>query len=607
MKTMASKKLFMEFPPVSGAEWQAAMMRDLKTAAAEKKLAWQSDEGLTIRPYYRAEDVSDLNGTDAAPGSFPYRRGTKASGDWLIREEIDAKDAAEANHLARAAVDAGAENIAFNHIAIAGAGDIERLLSGLDEIPVHFAAAEERLIARLLQRQCELPDPQELSTGCEALASLGFAAGVIRDAPDGFIPFTIHAEAWAEAGATAVEEIGFALAAGVEFLAAAAERGADASRTARSVQFEFATGPNYFFEIAKLRAFRGVWARAAESFGCTREAAKARIAARTARWNTGIYDAHVNILRAATEAMAAILGGADAVTVTPFDHCLKAPDEASRRLARNTQLLLKREAMMGQLADAGGGSYALETITDFLAAEGWRILKEIEAQCGYRKAHEGGVMAQKLEARRTIRDRAVATRRRVLVGTNWYANAEERLVHCRERHNGEPHLAADARAARPYEQLRQRMEQYTAAGHEMPRILLAEIGDARMRAARSGFAAIFFACGGFETTIRRFKRAEEIAQADVDLIVLCSADAEYANLTAQLMARMKTRGVSTPVIVAGKPECAEALREAGVADFVHARSEPLEFLARWQKRLKIQAPTDGEPPAVDDHEAAARS
>ncbi len=94
MKTMASKKLFMEFPPVSGAEWQAAMMRDLKTAAAEKKLAWQSDEGLTIRPYYRAEDVSDLNGTDAAPGSFPYRRGTKASGDWLIREEIDAKEAA---------------------------------------------------------------------------------------------------------------------------------------------------------------------------------------------------------------------------------------------------------------------------------------------------------------------------------------------------------------------------------------------------------------------------------------------------------------------------------------------------------------------------------
>ena len=146
----------------------------------------------------------------------------------------------------------------------------------------------------------------------------------------GVAPFTIHGAAFREAGATAVEEIGFALASGVDFLAALAERGVDVNRAAAALEFSFAVGSNYFFEIAKFRAFRVLWAQAVESFGGTHETARARIAARTLHWNQTIYDPHVNILRATTEAMAAVLGGADAVTVTPFDACYKAPDEASR-------------------------------------------------------------------------------------------------------------------------------------------------------------------------------------------------------------------------------------------------------------------------------------
>jgi methylmalonyl-CoA mutase len=200
------------------------------------------------------------------------------------------------------------------------------------------------------------------------------------------VPFTIHGAEFAEAGATAVEEIGFTLAAGVDYLAALAEREVDVNCAAAALEFSFAVGSNYFFEIAKFRAFRMLWARAIESFGGTHEAAKARIAARTLGWNKTVYDPCVNILRATTEAMAAVLGGADTVTVTPFDACYKAPDEASRRLARNTQLLLKHEAWLGRVADPGGGSYALETITDSLAREGWRIFQDIEAHGGFRKA-----------------------------------------------------------------------------------------------------------------------------------------------------------------------------------------------------------------------------
>ncbi len=149
-------------------------------------------------------------------------------------------------------------------------------------------------------------------------------------------------------------------------------RNVEMERAAASIAFSFAIGANYFFQIAKFRAFRTLWATVLESFGGTAESARARIHARTSRWNKTIYDPHVNVLRATTEAMSAVLGGVDSVTVAPFDESYKAPDEASRRLARNTQIILKHEALLSRVADPGAGSYCLEVITDFIAREGWK-------------------------------------------------------------------------------------------------------------------------------------------------------------------------------------------------------------------------------------------
>ncbi|MGA3132328.1 MAG: methylmalonyl-CoA mutase family protein [Terracidiphilus sp.] len=580
---METEKLLEEFPPVSTAEWQAAIARDLKGADPEKKLTWRTEEGLAVKPIYRCEDLAELACVDAAPGDFPFRRGACATNDWRIREEINAADAEEANRMACATVAAGAEGIAFSGILTGGAGELERLLRGLDTIPVHFECADERLIRMLIERQSKTPHGAEISTGCNALASLGFAAEIICAATGGFVPFAIHADGFADAGATAVQEIGFALAAGVNFLAAVVEQGVDVNRAVAAVEFSFAVGSNYFFEIAKLRAFRMVWARGVESFGGSCEASRARIAARTSSWNKTVYDPHVNILRATTEAMAAVLGGADTVTVAPFDSCYKIPDEASRRLARNTQLLLKHEAWLGRVADAGGGSYALEAITDFLAREGWKAMQEIEARGGFLKAQTEGLIAKALEHGLAARELAVATRKRVLVGTNQFANPVERA---RVRID-EQRLKVDLRGAQAYEELRLCTERHAAAGGKMPQVLLAEIGDVKMRAARSNFAVNFFACAGFEIAARRFEKATEIAAADADVIVLCSADAEYAALASELMPKLKAQGRETPVIVAGNPENAEELKAAGIADFVHLRSQPVEFLTRWQERLLV--------------------
>ena len=145
------------------------------------------------------------------------------------------------------------------------------------------------------------------------------------------------------------------------------------------------------------------------------------------------------------------------------------------------------------------------------------------------------------------------------------------------------------RGAQPYEEMRLRTERHAALTGLTPRVLLAEIGDVKMRTARSNFAANFFACAGFETVTRRFRKAAEIAGAEGDLIVLCSANAEYAAITKELMAKLKELGQTTPVIVAGSPECTEQLRAAGVADFIHVRSNPIDVLTAWQQRLGIKA------------------
>ena len=581
---MSADKLLQEFPPVSTQSWEEVITKDLKGADYAKRLIWQSEDGLAVKPYYRAEDIAGLEYLDAAPGNFPYARSDRSTGDWRIREEIDAVDPAKANQAALTAVVAGAEEIAFRDVRVKSVSDLATLLANLQEIPVHFQNADESLIRLLIGRLIEgqKPSPVAMSTDWDPLTNVDFAAEVVAGAPSALVPFTIHGDGFEESGATAVEEVGFTLAAAIDFLAEMQSRNVDINRAAASIAFSFAIGADYFFQIAKLRAFRLLWARAVESFGGTRESAKARIHARTSRWNETIYDPHVNILRGTTEAMSAVLGSADSISVAPFDECYKAPDDASRRLARNTQILLKQEALLSRVADPGGGSYCIEVITDFIAREGWKAMQAIEAAGGYRKAQ--AQITRALEQSLAAREKAVLSRRRIFTGTNQHANLSEKALDRIDVSR----LAGEKRGAQMYEELRLRTERHAAQTGKSPRVLLAEIGDVKMRSARSGFAAHFFGCAGFTIVTKRFDGTAEIAASDADLIVLCSSDPEYPALAAELIAKLKALGHKTPVIVAGYPDSAEQLKAAGVADFVHIRSNPIEVLTKWQQQLGIK-------------------
>jgi methylmalonyl-CoA mutase len=588
---MTTENLLQEFPPVSTQSWEEVIRKDLKGADYARKLIWKTDEGLAVKPYYRAEDIAGLDFPLSAPGDFPYARSNRSTGDWRIREEIDESDPEKANQAAASAVAAGAEEISFRKVAIGNASDLGLLLANLQEIPVNFENADEPLLRLLMDRLSKRQAAAPLSTGWNPLANLDFAAEIVRSAPSSFLPFTFHGEEFEQSGATAVEEVAFTLAAAIDFLAEMQSRPekskVEIDKAAASITFSFAIGANFFFQMAKLRAFRMLWARAVESFGGSEESAKARIHARTSRWNETIYDPHVNVLRGTTEAFSAIMGSADSITVAPFDECYKTPDDASRRLARNTQILLKQESLLSRVADPGAGSYCLEFITDFIAREGWKRMQEIEAAGGYQKSK--GLIAQALERSLAAKEKDVVIRRRIFTGTNQQANLTEKALARIDPARIDSSLAMDERRGTwVYEQLRLRTERHAARTGSSPRVLLAEIGDVKMRSARSGFAANFFGCAGFELVTQPFESVDEIVASDAALIVLCSSDPQYPALVAEVISRLKALGRKTPVIVAGYPDSAEQLKAEGVADFVHVKSNPVELLAKWQQQLGIE-------------------
>lgn len=369
----------------------------------------------------------------------------------------------------------------------------------------------------------------------------------------------VNASRFHENGANSVQELAFALAEGVQRLAAAADPGAEAA----GMTFVFSIGSNYFFEIAKLRAARMLWAQAASAFGITDAGAlRMRIHARTALANKSIYDPYTNLLRATTEALSAVIGGCDALTVMPARF---AP-----RLARNVQLVLKEESHLDGVADPAGGSYYVEALTDALAREAWALFQQVEQMGGFPAAQE--LIDETLAAGRAAREKALATRRRTLVGVNNYPDLGGRAL-------GEATDLAHAgwRMARAFEEIRLRTERHAADSGRTPRVLLLKRGDVKMRMARATFCQNFFGCAGFEIV--------ESADLDpaADLVVLCSSDGEYLDLAREVVAL-----TAAPVVVAGNPkEQIEELKAAGVAGFVHILSNQVDTLTEWQDKLGV--------------------
>ena len=243
-----------------------------------------------------------------------------------------------------------------------------------------------------------------------------------------FKTIRVNVSNFTNAGSDIVKELAFGLSMGNEYMSQLTQRGISSDFAASKICFTFGTGSNYFFEIAKLRAARLLWSMIVSAYGHGKdESLVMQIHCITSRWNKTIYDPYVNLLRTQTEAMSAILGGADSVTVEPFDMVFRKPDEFSERIARNQQLLLKEEAYFDKTADPAGGSWYIESLTYKIAENAWKLFVEIEDQGGFLASLESGKIQKLIEESAEIRKSDVAGKKEILLGTNHYPDFNEKI------------------------------------------------------------------------------------------------------------------------------------------------------------------------------------
>lgn len=471
----APERLFAEFAPASPDEWRAAAEKTLKGAPFEKKLLTRTYEGITLQPIYNIADTASLPHTASLPGLPTYVRGTRALGylirPWEVAQEMPYPTAAEVNQAVREDLPRGLttlhvrldratlrgqdpdqavpEAVGQGGASLASREDFTTLFAEipLAQTPLLFAAGATALpLAALILAAAESQGlkPSKLQ-GCIGADPLGALAA------DGALPIALErsydAMAWLTAwaathapglrtiqvevhpyhngGATVVQDLAFALATGAEYLRAMQARGLNVDTVAPRMQFAFSLGSTFFMEIARLRAARMLWARVVAAFGGNAQAQKLRLHGRTSAWTKTRADAYNNMLRATAEAFAGVMGGCDSLHVSPFDEAIGLPDEFSRRIARNVQIILQQECNFYRLVDPAGGSAAVEALTDEIAREAWTLFQRIEEQGGMAAALAAGFPQAQVASVRTERLNQIALRREVIVGANMYVNLKE--------------------------------------------------------------------------------------------------------------------------------------------------------------------------------------
>lgn len=632
----SKEKLFSDFPPVSTQEWMEKISVDLKGADYEKKLVWKTNEGFKVKPFYRKEDLENLKSTEALPGEYPYLRGiNKKDNTWLVRQDIQADDAAAANAKALDILNKGIDSLGFN-IPSQNVSEefIEKLLEGIccECVELNFSTCQRKTLAlvQILTAYFQKKgyDPKQIKgsvnfdpisrmllKGKDLSKVLDFAKQLV-EATAAFPHFrciAVNSILLNNAGAYIFQELGCALAWGNQYLNLLSEAGVPAALAAKKIKFNFGISSNYFMEIAKFRAARMLWANIVNAYKpvCPRTdcqnttadgtclcACKMVAHAETSSFNQTLFDAHVNLLRTQTEAMSAALAGVNSITVTPFDATYETPNDFSERIARNQQLLLKEESHLNKVVDPAAGSYYIENLTDSIAQEAWKLFLQIEDEGGMLKEVLNGKVQEAVNASGKARHEAVSKRKEILLGTNQYPNFNELAgekaplqqacgcgSHEEEAESEFTKLNLD-RAASEFEALRIATEK----SGKRPVAFMLTIGNLAMRQARAQFSCNFLACAGYKVIDNLgFASVEEgieaAMQAKADIVVLCSSDDEYATYAIPAYQQLAGRAM---FIVAGAPACMDELKAAGIENFIHVRCNVLDTLKDYNEKLGIK-------------------
>ena len=619
MSDKTEKSLFNEFPPVSSNEWMERITVDLKGADFEKKLVWKSQEGFKVQPFYRKDDLKELNYLNSLPGEFPYVRGINNYNKWLIRQDLKIENVLRDNKKALNLLTKGVNSLGFiiENKTLLSEKNISILLKDipLDKIEINFTLPNNNYfeLSKWLINIFNLnsnPDTIKASLDYDPLGTLtrkgkltkpldellekAAKIAIEAKAYKNFQSISVNGRYFGNSGSTIVQELAFSLSAGNEYLSLLKNKGLSTDDAANSIRFNLSVGSNYFMEIAKLRAARILWASIVDAYKPeTLESCKMIVHCESSEFNKTIFDPYVNLLRTQTEAMSATIGGCHSLTIQAFDNSYRTPDEFSERIARNQQLLLKEEAYFDMTTDASAGSYYIETLTDSIADEAWKLFVETEEKGGFTSALKKGFIQTKIKESAQAKQEAIAQRKMILVGTNQFPDLSEKMTDSIEKSakklpsidsfDVEPlHLF---RVADQFEALRLTTEK----SEKRPKVFMLTFGNLAMRLARSQFSANFFGCAGYEIIDNPgFENIEEginaALKAESDIVVLCSSDNEYTEAAPEAHKLIDNKAI---IVVAGAPANMDELKSKGIEHFIHIRSNVLETLQTFNKALNI--------------------
>jgi methylmalonyl-CoA mutase len=507
-------------------DWVALASKELRGRPLDN-LNWVTPEGIRIKPLYTAADLEAIEArgfplAGAVPGFPPYLRGPRATmyanRPWTIRQYSGFSTAEESNRFYRENLKAGQMglSIAFDlathrgydsdhprvigdvgkaGVAVDSVEDMKILFDGipLDRMSVsmtmngavlpvlagYIVAAEEQGVAQdKLQGTIQNDILKEFMVRNTYIyppaPSMRIVADIIeytaRHMPR-FNSISISGYHMGEAGATSVQELGFTLADGLEYVRAALSRGLKIDEFAPRLSFFFGIGMSFFMEIAKLRAGRVLWARLMQQFAPDDPAS---LALRTHCQTSGVslteHDPHNNIIRTTVEALAGVLGGTQSLHTNSFDEAMALPTPASMRIARNTQLILAEETGITHVVDPLGGSYYLETLTHSLCQAASKLIAEVEALGGMTKAVEAGMPKLRIEEAAARRQAAIDRGEETIVGVNKYQSNEPTAVELLDVDNSAVRAAQierleRVRHTRNSERCRQALSALTEAAH----------------------------------------------------------------------------------------------------------------------------------------------
>ncbi|MET9556522.1 methylmalonyl-CoA mutase subunit beta [Streptomyces sp. NPDC006645] len=612
-----------EFPAPTHEQWQGLVAgvlrksgRDVSGAAAEDALSTSLEDGLTTRPLYTATDDP---GDGGLPGFAPFTRGGTpggpAPGGWDVRQRHARTDPARTNEAVLDDLAGGATSL---WLAVGAAGvPVAALAEALDGVyldlaPIALDAGDEfpGAAAELLRLYDERDVPRGEVRGTLGADPIGRLARTGDETPGlqdaaaelaglchreypGLRALVVDALPYHDAGGSPAQELGCSLAAGVAALRDLTAAGLSVEAACGQLEFRYAATADQFLTIAKLRAARRLWARVAEVSGAGSAGAAQRQHAVTSSVMMTRRDPWVNMLRTTVASLAAGVGGADAVTVLPFDHTLGLPDGFARRIARNTSTILIEESHLGRVIDPAGGSWYVERLTDDLAHAAWAWFQDIERAGGQRAALRDGLIAERLAATWATRSEKLARRREPVTGVSEFPQLAETPV-VRDAPppaatGGLPTVHRDD----AFETLRARSDAHLASTGARPRVLLAALGPAAAHTARVTFASNLFQSGGIEpvhdpVTVDATTVADALTASGATLACLCSSDPLYAEQAEQVAAALKAAG-ATRVYLAGRPgEQRETLIRAGVDEFVAVGVDAVAVLSVALDHLGVE-------------------